>query len=98
MDSEMVYSIFGIMSLVAIVYLVFRNNKKSSYKTKTQKKKEIIDTYKKELLSTLNNLQNKELRVKKKSILLKKYSDELSQNIFFDKDEIREIILELAII
>lgn len=98
MNSEMLYSIFGVISLFVIIYLVLRSDKsKKSYKTKDQKRTEIIDKYKKELAESLKNLvDDKESRISHKKTLLKKYSDELSQNIFFDKDEIREIILKLS--
>jgi len=66
-------------------------------KTKAQKREEILIDYKNELQSVLTSFENdKQARMAKKSSLLKKYSDELSRNIFFDQSEIKEIILELS--
>lgn len=98
MDSEIVYSLFGIIGLSTVIYLVLQStSKKVSVKTKTQKKAEIISEYKKRLSESLVKFENdQEARKKEKSILLKKYSDELSRNIFFDQGEIREIILDLS--
>ncbi len=97
MDTEMLYSTFGIVGLVIVIYLVLKSTTKKSHKTKAQKRTEIISEYKKSLIESLAGLENdKKERMNQKSILLKKYSDELSQNIFFDKDEIKEVILEMS--
>lgn len=97
MDSEVLYSTFGIVSLIVIGYLVLKGKSEEQHKTKAQKRTEIINEYKQSLIESLEGLDdNKEERMKRKSVLLKKYSDELSQNIFFDQDEIKELILELS--
>lgn len=96
MDGEVLYSIFGIIALVVIGYKVLGSST-SKAKTKLQKRAEILEQYKKSLAEALEEFSDdKEGRMKKKSFLLQQYSTELSQNIFFDNDEIREIILELS--
>ena len=97
MDVEMMYSIFGIVGLTLIVIFTLRSDVGKQVQTKEQKRDSIIAEYKKELYESLIVLNdNKEARLDKKSKLLKKFSDELSLNIFFDKNEIQDIILELA--
>ncbi|MCD6172604.1 MAG: hypothetical protein J7J96_02310 [Sulfurimonas sp.] len=97
MDVEMMYSIFGIVGLIMIVIFTFRSDVGKQIQTKEQKKDSIIAEYKKELYESLIVLiDDKQARLDKKSKLLKKFSDELSLNIFFDKNEIQDIILELA--
>ena len=97
MDSEIIYSIIGIVFLIIVLVMTFRNNSEVDVKTKAQKREEILIDYKNELQSVLTSFENdKQARMAKKSSLLKKYSDELSRNIFFDQSEIKEIILELS--
>jgi len=98
MDSEIIYSIIGIVFLIIVLVMTFRNSSvEVDVKTKAQKREEILNNYKNELHSVLESLENdKQARMAKKSSLLKKYSEELSRNIFFDQSEIKEIILELS--
>lgn len=97
MDIEIVYSIFGIVGLIMIVIFTFRSDVSKQVQTKEEKRESIIAEYKKELYESLVVLNDdKQARLDKKSKLLKKFSDELSLNIFFDKNEIQDIILELA--
>jgi hypothetical protein len=66
-------------------------------KSKEEKKAEIIREYTQQLKDALNPLKNNiEARKVKKNELLNKFSSELSLNIFFDKNELKEIILELS--
>ncbi len=97
MDVEMIYSIFGVVGLVMVVIFTFRGNVGKQVQTKEQKRESIIAEYKKELYEALIVLKDdRQARLDKKSKLLKKFSDELALNIFFDKNEIQDIILELA--
>ncbi|MEA1891174.1 MAG: hypothetical protein U9N33_00515 [Campylobacterota bacterium] len=97
MDSEILYALFGIAGLMTIVYFTFRTDTVHEFKAKQEKKDEIIDGYKKQLRVALVALKDdKKARIVKKNLMLKKFSDELSMNIFFDKNEIREIILGLS--
>jgi hypothetical protein len=77
--------------------MTMRSNVVEIVKSKEEKRLDIINGYKQELKEALVALaDDNDARVAKKSELLKKFSDELSLNIFFDKDELRDIILELS--
>lgn len=93
----MVYSALGIVIFIIIIIMTMRSNVVEIVKSKEEKKADIIDGYKQELKLALDPLMDDmDARVAKKSELLKKFSDELSLNIFFDKDELKKIILELS--
>ena len=102
MDMEILYSLIGIIGFIVVIFFTLRakpteEDKAASVKTKVQKKAEIILEYKAKLKTALKDIKNdKELRIAQKTILIKEYNDELSRNIFFDSDEVREIILELS--
>lgn len=98
MDSEIMYSMFAIIALVGIAILTLRSGKEESQvKSKEQKRMEIINGYKKSIQDALRKLDDQdEKKIDTKRLLLKKYSEELAQNIFFDKEDIREVIAELA--
>jgi hypothetical protein len=97
MDSEIIYSGVGIVIFVIIIVMTMRSNVVEIVKSKEEKKTDIINRYKQELKTALAPLvDDKDAKVSKKSELLKRFNDELSLNIFFDKDELREIILELT--
>ena len=97
MDSEIIYALGGIVIFVLIIQLTLAKSNVKILQTKDEKRDEILSAYKEELKSTLKDFQNdNKMRIVKKSFLLKKYNDELSRNIFFDNDEIREIIEELS--
>ncbi|QOY53782.1 hypothetical protein HUE87_07690 [Candidatus Sulfurimonas marisnigri] len=97
MDDEIIYSIVGIITLIFVIMGALRGKSSQEPKTKEQKRAEIVAAYKLELQESLDPLSsNKDAKIAKKTSLLKKFSDELSRNIFFDKNEIRDIILELA--
>lgn len=97
MDSELIYSAMGIVIFIIIIVITLRSNVVDIIQTKEQKKEEIINGYKQELQDALEPLQNDaKARVAKKNELLTRFNSELALNIFFDKDELREIILELS--
>ena len=100
MDSELIYSIFGILGFIVVIILTLRSTPKEEKQTKTkaQKKEEVIAEYTKKLQAELQMYENdKEARVSHKKGLLKVYSDELSRNIFFDEAEVSAIIKKLAL-
>ena len=68
----------------------------SPCKTKIYKDSLKKDGYKKQLREALEVIQDNDEKTAKKVALLKKFSDELASNIFFDGNEIHEIILELS--
>lgn len=97
MDSEIIYSGVGIVIFIIIIVMTMRSNVVEIVQSKEEKRASIINGYKQELKVALEPLMDDvDARVAKKSELLKKFSNELSLNIFFDKDELREIILELS--
>ena len=97
MDNVIIYSLIGILLLVGVIVFTFKSSKPKDVKTKTKKKAEIIDSYKTQLQKALAPLKDdKAARVNKKNEMLKRFSTELSRNIFFDNSEIRGIIAELV--
>jgi Tfp pilus assembly protein PilO len=97
MDSVVLFSILAIVVLSVILYMTVTSGKKHVPKSADEKKREIIDAYKQQLRNTLMPLQdNSEALKQKKNTLLKEISMELSRNIFFDHEEMRIVIQELA--
>lgn len=84
--------------IAAAVFLTKKPfTKNGTKKSKEAKRAEIIASYKKELTDVVASCKDdRKTAILKKTELLKKFSLELSTNIFFDKKEIREIIQELA--
>ena len=78
-------------------YFYFKKNSVSSIKPQAVKKDELIENYKLELLELLNKYEeNKELQLQEKVKFLKRVNHELSMNIFFEKEEARNLIQELS--
>ena len=97
MDAEIIYILVGLVLFSIVAVFILRNDSGTKANTKEAKREEILNGYKKELYETLKELKDdKDAKIAKKSELLKRYNEELSLNIFFDKIEIREIIMELA--
>ena len=97
MDNEIIYSITGIITLIFVIIATLKGDSNQDVKTKEQKKAEILTEYRDELQKAIDPLKNdKKAILAKKTSLLKKFSDELSRNIFFDNSEIRSIISELS--
>jgi len=82
--------------ITALMLYVMRPKITTIVQTKREKREEIIDGYKKQLREVLEVIQDNDEKTAKKVALLKKFSDELASNIFFDGNEIHEIILELS--
>ncbi len=95
MDNETIYGVVGVAIFAMITYFTLRGGKKSEAQTKDERKFEILRAYKDELRKELELLDTKEAKKAKKTELLKKFSDELSRNIFFDEIELKEIILDI---
>lgn len=83
-----------ILIMLGFLYLIFKP--KAQPKSKEQKQQEIIEAYKRKLDSKLSGIEDKSLLIKQKTALLKTFSSELNRNLFFDKEEVRELIQELA--
>jgi flagellar basal body-associated protein FliL len=91
-----IYIFIVIIGVLFVVYLTQRKDTKV-VQSKAEKRVQIVAEYKNQIKINLENIgEDKQKRVSKKSELLKKFSDELSRNIFFDNSEIRDIIMELA--
>lgn len=91
---------FLILVIVAtFFYFILKPTKKVVVRTKSTKKKqiEILEGYKQKMDTELIGYsKDRTLFLEKKTALLKVFAEELSRNLFFDKDEARELIRELA--
>ena len=97
MDTKVIFSLFVIAVLIIVIVITLNQTNTTQVRSKANKKIDIIDGYKKRLHDELVLLNGDQEAIKStKSILLKEFNMELSRNIFFDKDEIRELILELS--
>ena len=97
MDVVTVLIIVVIAILFFVILKTLSNSTSHPVKSKENKKREIIDAYKRQLDDALLSLQEDQEALKiKKRALLKEFSIELSHNIFFDHDEMRDVIRELA--
>ena len=93
---EYIYALI-LSAIFTIVYLYFKNNKTNFVKPKAIKKEELVENYRLELLEILEKYEdNKELQLQEKLKFLKKVNYELSMNIFFEKEEARDLIQELS--
>ena len=91
--------IFAIIlsTIFTIVYIYFRKNKTVFIKPKAVKKDELIQNYRVELLEILEKYEdNKDLQFQERINFLKRVNSELSMNIFFEKEEARNLIQELS--
>lgn len=91
------YIFIGVFLLVCILLFFLFKTPKQKPKTKAQKQEELIASYKQKLHTQLSKYsQNPSLKSQKKVELLKNFAQELRFNIFFNDDEVREIIEYLA--
>jgi len=98
MDSEVLYSIFGVLGLSFVAYMTLRAGpKQSTAKSKEERYLETVNKYKVTLQKSLEDYdKDDEARKAKKIMILREYSEELHFNIFFDEDEAKKIIGELS--
>ena len=97
MDTTIIFTLIGLFLIALISFFIFGKNVTKIVKTKEEKKEEIRDEYRQKLRTALlEDTDDKNQRVAIKKELLRRCSAELSLNIFFDADDIREIILELS--
>ncbi len=83
--------------LTTIIYFYFKNKKMIQIKPKVIKKEELIENYRLELFEILEKYEgNNELQLEEKLKFLKKVNYELSMNIFFEKEEAKNLIQELS--
>ena len=93
-----ILTIIIILVIVVVFFLVKRyTSSNTQIKSKAIKKSEIIDDYKKQLRDMIVSCKEDEnLILVKRKELLKQFNQELSLNIFFDKNEIRQTLNELV--
>ena len=86
-----------VLLIIVALYLWFKKGKKVNHKSAALKKDELINMYRKQMKQTLEECSfNQESLTTEKSKLLKKIHHELHNNIFFDDDEVKKIIQDLA--
>lgn len=83
-----------IIIVLFFIYLLLKPAK--AIKSKEEKQNEIAAGYKQKLLESLSGMAREEERRERKTELLKLYAKELNRNLFFDENEVRALIQELA--
>lgn len=97
MDSLVLFSLIAIFVLAIILWITLNQANTPTQKSAEVKQREIVEAYKMKLRETLLPLHNNPEALKqKKNRLLQEISSELARNIFFDQDEMRLVIQELA--
>lgn len=91
---EIFGSILAILILIALLFFILKPQAKP--KSKEQKQQEIRLQYLQKLHTELELLHDADERQKRKVALLKVFAKELEFNLFFDKEEIKHLIKELA--
>lgn len=95
--SDVAVIVSAFIGIVGIVLFFVKTPMKRDIKTKEQKQNEIVYDFLQRMEKELTPIKdNQEELGKKKTELLKTFAKELEFNIFFDKDEVREIIKNLA--
>jgi flagellar biosynthesis protein FliP len=78
-------------------FLFITANKKKNIKAPAIKKEELIQSYKNQMKELLLRYENdKQLQTKEKIKLLKHINQELSMNLFFEKEEATKLLKELS--
>ena len=80
----------------AFVAFYFWLKPRTKPKSSPQKQEEIREMYRQRLHTELSRIENLDERQTKKIALLKAFAKELEFNLFFDKDEVKVLIQELA--
>ncbi|MDD3324441.1 MAG: hypothetical protein PHN38_04915 [Sulfurospirillaceae bacterium] len=91
---EIVSTTAVIITLFGFSYLLLKPKKQP--KSKAQKQEEIRQNYQKRLMAELLHVENPIERQNKKISLLKEFAKELEFNLFFDENEVKALIKELA--
>lgn len=96
MDSIDILLILIIIGI--ILFLVF-NLKSKTVKSSSLSKEQIMENYKNELNDILVKYEHdKDIQKEQKTIYLKNLSSKLSRNIYFNENEAKQFIKELATI
>jgi hypothetical protein len=80
----------------AFVAFYFWLKPRTKPKSSPQKQEEIREMYRQRMHTELSSIKNNDERQTKKVDLLKTFAKELEFNLFFDKDEVKVLIQELA--
>ena len=80
----------------AFVAFYFWLKPRTKPKSSPQKQEEIREMYRQRMHTELSSIKNNDERQIKKVDLLKTFAKELEFNLFFDKDEVKVLIQELA--
>ena len=91
---EIFLNILIIFSLFLFVYFLFKPKKQPN--SKEQKQEELYLSYKERIMSELSTIEDFDERQKKKIALLKVFATELKYNLFFDEEEVKTLIQNLA--
>jgi hypothetical protein len=91
---ETFFTILAILILLGFLFLILKPKKQP--KSKEQKQEEIRISLLARLHTELSAIENHDERQTKKIALLKVFAKELEFNLFFDKDEVKILIQELA--
>ena len=91
---EIFFTILAILTLLGVLFLVLKPKKEP--KSKEQKQEEIRQNFLQRLNTELSATQNPDERQIKKITLLKAFAKELEFNLFFDKEEVKVLMQELA--
>jgi len=91
---EIFFTILAILILFGFLFLILQPKKQP--KSKEQKQEEIRQNFLQRLNTELSATQNPDERQTKKIALLKVFAKELEFNLFFDKEEVKVLIQELA--
>lgn len=91
------YIFVGLFLFICLILFFLFQAPKKELKTKAQKQEQLIASYREKLRKELSHYnQNPTLKSQKKVELLKSFARELQFNIFFDDEEVRKIIKNLA--
>ncbi len=91
---EYILALF-LSAIFTFVYISLR--KRNIHKSKVVKKEELVQAYRLELLDILEKYEdNQDELLQEKIKFLKRVNFELSMNIFFEKEEAKELLQELS--
>lgn len=87
----------SLSAILVVLFFYFKSKKEVIKKTPASSKADIIKNYKEELLAILEESKDDcELSKRRRIDFLKKVNQELSMNIFFEKEEARKVLEELS--
>lgn len=91
--------LFAFIVGALLILLVTNSKKQYQSKPKEIKKQEIINEYKQQLqIIKKTYLEDEQMYQQQKMIFIKEVNKELNKNIFFDQEEVTNVIKELALI